>query len=121
MTVYKTYKGTRLDLQYYIGKLTQEFIVQVFNDDGTDFDLSVYDDIILKIFHKQHGTVVLTFSIGAGDGSISLASPVDNDIYHYLSGVLLNSLRKKEYYQECYGVLSNQEQELIYHGIADLL
>lgn len=118
MTIYKTYKGARLDLQHYKGKLTQEFIINVFNEDGTDFDLTVYSNVIYKIFHKQHGTLVLTFD--EDDGSLTRYSPADNDIYFYLSGVILTK-RPKEYYHECYGVLDNQEQELIFHGIADLL
>lgn len=118
MTIYKTYKGTRLDLQHFKGKLTKDFIVNVFNDDNTDFDLSVYDNIVFKIFHKKHGTLVLTFD--GSDGSVTLASPAMNDIYFYLSGVIIN-IRQKEYYHTCYGVLSNQEQELIFHGISDFI
>lgn len=121
MTIYKTYKGTRLDLQYYKGRLTQGFVVSVFDEDGTDFDLSNYQNIVLEIADKQHGTILLTFEMDDGDGSVSLASPIDNDVYFYLSGVILNTLRKKEYYHECYGVLSNLEKELIFHGVGDLI
>lgn len=120
MTFYKTYKGTRLDLQHYRGKVTRGFVVSVFEEDGTDFDLTVYDDIVFKLFDKRHGTVIKTFQLNSGDGSVSLASPSDNDIYLYLSGVLIN-IRSKEYYHEAYGVLSNLEQELIFHGVSDLL
>lgn len=118
MAYFKTYKGGRLDLEFYKGKATINYEVEVFNDDGTEFDLSVYDDIKLKIFHKIHGTLVITLGMDAGE--ISVSSPSDNIVYLDLSDTQTD-LRPKEYWYECYGVREDDEQELIFLGVAKVL
>lgn len=118
MAYFKTYRGGRLDLELYKGKATIDYEVEVFNDDETDFDLSVYDSIMLKIFHKIHGTLVLTLT--EEDGAISLYSPADNFVIINVSDSQTD-LRPKEYWYECYGIREDDEQELIFFGIAKVL
>lgn len=115
--IYKTYRGARLDLQFYKGKSTINFVVSIFNDDDSDFDLTIYSDIVIVIQDKKHGTVILTLSMD--DGEVSLASPADNDIYLDLSHVQTD-LRVKEYWYECYGIREDDEQELIFFGVAEM-
>jgi len=114
----KTYRGARLDLEFYKGKATIDFEVEVFNDDETEFALSVYDDIILKIFHKIHGTLVATLNMS--DGEIQVYSPADNFVIINF-GDAASDLRSKEYWYECYGVREDDEQELIFFGVAAVL
>lgn len=120
MTTNKTYKGSRLDLQFYKGKSTINFIISVFNDDNTDFDLTIYDNIYFTIFHKKHGTVVLSANVNDGQGIIDLASPADNDVYIDLSHNQTN-LRIKEYWYEVYGIREDSEEELVTFGIAEMI
>lgn len=112
--IYKTHRGARLDLQFYKGKATIDFIISVFNDDDTDFDLTVYDSLHFKVFDKKHGTLLL--SLGEDEGEISLASPADNDLYLNVSDVQ-TFLRVKDYWYECYGIREDSEEELICYGI----
>ena len=114
----KTYKGGRLDLEFYKGKATINFEVEVFNDDDSEFDLTVYSAIYLKVFHKIHGTLVLT--LDESDGQISLYSPADNFVIIDVSDSE-SDLRPKEYWYECYGVREDDEQELIFFGIFKVL
>lgn len=118
MAYIKTFKGARLDLQFYKGKATIDFEINVFNDDETELDLSVYDEIIYKMFHKIHGTRVLTLVMS--DGGLQFNSPMDNEIMLNLSDVQ-SLLRPKEYWQECYGLREDSEEELIFFGVAHVI
>lgn len=112
--MFNTYKGARLDLQLYKGKAIIDYEIQVFNDDGTDFDLSVYDDIFIKIFEKKHGTLIYEYSIGSG-----IEDPTDNIISWSANDIIK---RPKFYYMECYGILGSPEQEeLIFHGVSEII
>lgn len=114
---HKTYRGSRLDLQFYVGKATIDFEVEVFNDDETEADLRVYDSIKLKMFHKIHGTEVL--ELVEDDGGIQLGSPVGNSVFINLTDSA--DLRPKEYWYECFGIREDDEQELIFFGIAQAI
>lgn len=114
----KTYRGARLDLEFYKGKATIDYEVEVFNDDESEFDLSVYDDIRLKIFHKIHGTEVI--DLGMSDGEIQVYSPADNVVIINVSDSLID-IRPKEYWYECYGVREDDEQELIFFGVGAVI
>lgn len=116
--LFKTFRGGRLDLQFYKGMTTMDYEVEVLNDDESEFDLTVYDDIKLKILHKIHGTVVLTLGMEAGE--ITLYSPSDNFVIINVSDTQI-VLRPKEYWYTCYGVRDDDEQELIFYGIAKVL
>lgn len=118
MIVYKTYRGARLDIQFYQAKSTIDFKVEVFNDDSTATDLTIYSIVLFKLFHKIHGTLLLTLE--ETDGAVFRASPADNDIYLDLSHVQTN-LRTKEYWYEVYGIREDDEQELIFFGIGDMI
>lgn len=113
----KTYKGGRLDLEFYKGKATINFEVEVFNDDDSEFDLTIYDSIALKVFHKIHGTLVVT--LDESDGEISLYSPPDNFVIIDFSSSY--QLRPKEYWYECFGVREDNEEELIFFGVFKVL
>lgn len=114
---YKTYRGSRLDLQFYVGKATIDFEVQVFNDDETEANLGVYDDIKFKMFHKIHGTEVLELSMD--DGGLQVDSPIASSVFINLSDS--EDLRPKEYWYECYGIREDDEQELIFFGVGQAI
>ena len=114
----KTYRGARLDLEFYKSKATINFPVEVFNDDESEFDLTVYWGIFLKVFHKIHGTLVLT--LDESDGQITLYSPADNFVIIDVSDSE-SLLRPKEYWYECYGIREDDEQELIFFGVFKVL
>lgn len=113
----KAYKGARLDLQFYRGKAVIDFEINVFKDDDTELDLSIYDDIRYKLFHKIHGTEVLELTMS--DGGLQFPSPVTNLILLNISDSV--DLRPKEYWQECYGIREDNEQELIFQGVAQMV
>ena len=116
MSAFKTYKGGRLDLEHYKGMTISSFAIDVFNDDDTDFNLDVYDDIKIKVYEKIHGLLKLTFDF---QGGISTDSPAGNTIYWTAQKTQMN-LRPKLYYHECYGSKqSGAIQELIFHGVSD--
>lgn len=118
MTIYKTYRGARLDLQFYKGKSVIDFPIEVFNDDNTDADLTIYNTLFFKIFDKKHGTVDLT--LVEDDGGITLPSPTTNILYLNVSHVQTNLRTKKRWY-ECYGVREDDEEELICFGVAEFI
>lgn len=117
--IYKTYKGARIDIELYKSKATIDFWIEVFNDDETETDLTIYSDITLTIAHKIHGTVVLT--LVEDDGGIQLGSPVGNSIFLNVSDSQTDALRPKEYWYECFGTREDDEKELICFGIAKVL
>jgi hypothetical protein len=120
MSVFKTYKGARIDLQHYKGKSIEGYEFEVFDNDDTAFDLSAYDDIIIKIFEKRHGTELLEFSEGNGD--VERDSPAGNSITWHASMTSMD-LFPKFYYHECYGVIdeSPEVNELIFHGVFEMI
>lgn len=119
MAVFKTYKGGRLDLEHYKGKTISDFQVDVYNEDDSDFDLSIYDNIVLQIFEKIHGTQVLIFDM-LSYGGINVDSPAGNVIYWNATKAEMN-IRPKFYWHECYGVLPSGQEELIYEGVSEVI
>ena len=118
MSAFKTYKGGRLDLDHYRGMTISSFEVDVFNDDDTAMDLDVYDDIIVKIYEKIHGTLVITSDFQSG---ISTDSPAGNTIYWTTSFTSM-TIRPKYYWHECYGTKQNGAvKELIYQGVSTVI
>jgi len=117
MAYIKTYKGARLDLEFYKGKATIDFEIAVYDDADEELDLSIYDDITYKLFHKIHGTEVLELSMN--DGRLQFNSPMDNIILLNANDVEIN-LRPKEYWQECYGIRESVP-ELIFFGVGKVL
>lgn len=117
--IFKTYRGGRLDLEFYKGKGSFDYEVEVLNDDDSEFDLSVYDDILLKFFHKIHGTEVLEMSFN--DGQVTVYSPADNFVILNVLATTIN-IRPKEYWYECYGIRSEDgEPELIFFGVGKVI
>ncbi len=119
MSAFKTYKGGRLDLEDYKGKSIVGYEVEVFNDDDTDFDLGIYDDIRERIYQKIHGTLVLAFDFQNG---VSTDSPAGNTIYFNHTKEEMN-IRPKFYWCECYGVINDNPsiEELIFQGVREVI
>lgn len=116
--IFKTYKGARLDLQFYKGKAVIDFQIYVYQDDDTELDLSIYDDIRYKLFHKIHGTQLLELTMV--DGGLQFPSPISNLILLNVSDSQ-TGIRPKDYWQECYGIREDDEQELIFQGVAQVI
>ncbi len=118
MSAFKTYKGDRLDLDHYRAKTINDFEILVYEDDGTDKDLSVYDDIKIEVFEKIHGTQVLSFDFQSG---VSTDSPAGNSIYWYATYSQTN-IRPKFYWHECWGSIgSGVKRELIFQGVSTVI
>lgn len=102
----KTYKGARLDLEFYQGKSTVDFEIEVLNDDLSDFDLSTYDDIDFDVHYRQHGDLIVSPTVTTSSNFILLDVTV----------VQTAALQLREYWYMCYGNLG-AEEELICYGI----
>lgn len=114
----KTYKGARIDLQHYSGTSIVGFEIDIFEDDGSDYDLSVYDSIVIKLFQKRHGTLVETFTEEAEQ--ILFNSPIGNTIIWNGIHDEMN-IRPKFYYHECIGTYTDGTPELLFHGVSDVI
>jgi hypothetical protein len=119
MSAFKTYKGGRLDLEHYKGKTIHTYQIDVFNDDDTDFALSVYSDIRIRIYQKIHGTLVLAFDF---QGGVVTDSPTGNTIYWNATKSQMD-IRPKYYWHECYGVINTNPsvEELIFEGVSEVI
>lgn len=107
----KTYKGARLDLEVYQGKSTVDYEIQVFKDDGTAFDFSIYDSLACKLYYRQHGDLIISPTITTSGNSILF------DITKAQS----TALQTREYWIEFYGVYASAEEELINYGICKVI
>lgn len=108
-----------MDLQHYKGKNISYYPIDVFNSDNTDFSLSAYDDIRIKIFEKIHGTLVLSFDFQNG---VSVDSPAGNTVYWNATKAQMD-IRPKFYWHECYGLknLNPTREELIFEGVSEVI
>lgn len=119
MSAFKTYKGGRLDLEHYRGVNIIAYEFDITNDDDTAFDLSIYDDIIIKVYEKIHGTLKLSFDF---QGGISTDSPSSSGKIYWNATRTQTGLRPKTYYHECYGTKqSGVIHELLFHGVSEQL
>lgn len=107
MSVNRTYKGARLDLEVYQGKSTIDYEIQVFNDDGSEFDFSVYDSLLAKVFYRKHGELIVSPTVSTADNIILLDTTMAQSA----------ALQTREYWIEIYGVYVSNEEELITYGI----
>ena len=114
--IFKTYKGKRLDLQHYIGKSILEYEFQVFDYDDNEVDLSLYAGIEIRFFQKKHGTLIMTFSLSNG---LTLGSP-DYNIFWTVPMSEMN-LIEKPYYHECVGITGEQEEDVLFHGVSEMI
>jgi hypothetical protein len=107
--IYKTYKGSRLDLETYRGKSSIDYEIEVLNTDGSEFDLSIYSSIVAKVFYRQHGELIITPTITSSSNVLYLDATMAQTL----------ALQTREYWIEIYGVLivPLSEQELITYGI----
>lgn len=103
---YSTYKGARLDLESYQGKSTLDYEIEILNDDGTEFDFSVYDSIACKLYYRRKGELIISPTVSTSDNLILLD----------LTLAQTTALQAREYWYECYGV-DGSEQELIVYGV----
>ena len=107
--IYNTYKGSRLDLEFYQGKSTIDYEIEVVNDDGSEFDLSIYSSVVCELRYRQHGDLII---------SPTLTTSV-NFLLVDLTKAQSSALQTREYFYECYGVTVTpaSEHELICFGI----
>jgi len=118
VSAFKTYKGGRLDLEHYKGKTISSYEFSLYNDDDTEFDLSNYSDIRIKIYQKIHGTLVLSFDFQSG---ILTDSPVGNTVYWNATKEQMN-IRPKLYWHECYGIrTTTTREELLFEGVSSVI
>lgn len=103
----KTYKGSRLDLEFYKGKATIDYEIEVQNDDGSDFDFSVYDSVVFKLYYRKHGELIISPTVTTSTNFILLD----------LTIAQTDALQTREYWFECYGIYASNEEELITYGI----
>lgn len=108
MGSFRTYKGARLDLDSYQGKSTIDYPIEVLDDYGNAFDLSIYSSILFKIYYRQHGEFIVT----------PTTSSASNLVYLDLTKAQSSVLQTREYWYDCYGVLISpaSEEELICFG-----
>ena len=107
MSTYKTYQGSRLDLEAYQGKATIDYEIEVLKDDGTAFDFSIYSSIAFRVFYRKHGDLSLSPTVTESGNSLLLDLTIAQSA----------SLQAREYWYECYGVYADSEEELIAYGI----
>lgn len=91
------------------------FAIDLFNNDGSEASLSEYQDIRIKIYQKQHGTLVADFDFQTG---VSTDSPANNTIYLLATDTEM-TLRPKNYYWEGTGLKNTNPviRELLFHGV----
>lgn len=107
MATFRTYKGARLDLEAYQGKATVDYAINVFDDSGAAFDLSVYDSVVSRVYYRKHGELIVTLSNSISANVISLDTTIEQSA----------ALQTREYWIEIYGVYASLEEELITYGI----
>ena len=108
MASYKTFKGSRLNLEIYQGKSSIDYEIEVLNDDSSNFDLSVYSSIVCAVYYRQHGDLIVSPTV----------TSTDNVLYLDVTKAQSAALQTREYFYECYGILVSplNEQELITYG-----
>lgn len=104
--IYKTYKGERLDLEFYQGKSTIDYEIEVLNDDGSDFDFTVFDSIDLSVKYRQHGEEIISEEVDTQDNYILLSITKEQS----------ESLQTREYWYEIYAT-DGVEEELVVYGL----
>ncbi len=115
MFAVRTFKGVELNLELYKGSTVRSYEMELLEDDCSAMDLSIYDQIEIKIYSKRGGTVLEEYSIGNG---IEFNSPEDNFIY-WTAGDF-NDLPRLEYYIDGKGILASGQKDLLFYGISDL-
>ena len=109
----KTHSGVRQDLQHYKGYPIVGHEFQFLNADDSEYDFSGIQDAVMKIFQKQFGTVVKTFSIDTGEivrSGNSLIETVDESELN---------IRAKEYWYETYWINADNQRILLSFGTYD--
>ncbi len=117
MHSFKTYKGSNKDLVHYKGATINEYLISILQQDCTPFDLSVYDDIIFSIYSKRDGTLLKWYSLLEDD--INLSSPEGSFLLTILKNEF-NDLIRLDYYHDCFGILPNDEKDLLFYGVSQL-
>ena len=106
----KTYRGANLDLEFYKGKATVDYAIEVWNDDDTEFDFSIYASLVCRVFYRKNGEFIFSPTIANAPGS--------NIVTLGVTMVQSALLQTREYYVEAYGVYpTTAEEELITYGI----
>lgn len=108
MSVYRTYKGGRLDLQHYKGKSIVNYEFTVLCEDETLF-FDDYSQIELRMFQKRHGTPVF-------DTILDVSSPSNALIWN--QDKISMDLLQKQYYHECVGIYPDGQEDILFHGVS---
>jgi hypothetical protein len=103
----RTYKGARLDLEIYQGKSTIDYEISVYNDNGSEYDFSVYDSLNAKLYYRQHGELII---------SPTVTNSVNTLLLDFIKAQTA-ALQTREYWIEIYGEYVSGEQDLISYGI----
>lgn len=106
MANYSTYQGQRLNLEAYKGKASIDYEIEVFKNDGSPFDFSIYTSLGFKVYYRKHGEFIVSLSV------VENASVLLLDITMAQS----NALQLREYWYECYGIFPDTQEELITFG-----
>jgi len=101
--MFRTYKGSALDLEIYQGKAAIDYEIEVLTDSGGAFDFSVYASLTFKVFYRKHGDLILTV----------VPTTSSNVLILDLTIAQTAALQTREYFYECYGITTGGEEELI--------
>jgi hypothetical protein len=104
---YRTYKGARLDTEIYQGKSTIDYEITVYNDNGSNYDFSVYSSVNAKLYYRQHGELIISPTVTTNSNSLLLD----------YTKAQTAALQLREYWLEIYGEYAGGEQDLIVYGI----
>lgn len=106
MRIYKTYKGSELNLEAYKGKSSIDYEIEVTFDDGTAYDLSIYSALTCKVYYRKGFTEIFAPTVTNSSNVLMLdVTKAQSDL-----------LQEREYYYVIYGTVG-VEDELITFGI----
>jgi len=105
MLAYKTYIGSRMDMQHYknaVMNATIEILDELF---------SVGDNVTFEFFAKPHGKSLEQFDLQIGSGN---TIGFDENVLNYRPGL---------YYHECYQMTpdSPSEKVLLFYGVSEVI
>lgn len=106
MKTYRTYRGVELNLEAYKGRSSIDYEIEVTFDDGSPYDLSIYSQLLCKVFYRKGFTEIVTPTVTSSDNVVLLN----------ITDAQSELLQQRDYYYEIYGVIGS-ETELIAYGI----
>lgn len=107
-------------MRHYKGKSIVNDYFDLFEDDDTDSDLTIYNRIVLEIFAKRGGTLIDTFDNNSGltiEGSRVTWNASKARMDQYLRGLV--------YYHHMYGVIATGanagQQDVLFFGNSEII